>query len=595
MPTTTPLSRVLAVAIAFVLAGCIEPTSLDPTLLRRYQEHVARTGPQARTAGDLTRPVPGTTGPALPTVTDPDTGETLVHLSLDEAVRRALTNNTTIKVVAYDPAVAREDLRIAEGAFDAVTFGTGQFVKTDARTRSDAAAVPFLPDQRETYNLEAGVRKLLATGGEVEVSYTVDRTETFADTLRGRGPAYTNRFAAQLTQPLLRDAGPYVAQSRIRIARLTYDDTLAAFRGEVLDVVAEVQNTYWQLVRARSDLAIIERLLRRSRETLAFVRARQDIDAAREQITDARATLASQRVAVIQARRTIENLEDRLARLMADGSVSILDGDRIIPTTEPATAPVAIDPVDQVALALRYNPALAQARTAIRLQDVNVRVAANQTLPRLDLTAGTAINGAEENWGNSWDEMLGFDFIDYNVGLSFEWPVGNRAAEAALRQARLGRSQRVAVLQDTADQVAVAVREAVRQIDTSYEEMKAAREALGARLANLEALEVRKRYRQALTPDFLNRLLAAQENVALAEQALVQARVNYTTGKVALERTTGTLLETMGVLVTDVEDGTVDLVMDRAVITGRPATAPDADTPDAREGDETSGDEDRTR
>ncbi|NLF32757.1 MAG: TolC family protein [Planctomycetes bacterium] len=580
MSTTTPLPRMLAIAIALVLAGCIEPTPFDPTLMRQYQQVVVQAGPQERVPGDLVRPAPGTTGPALQTVTDEDTGETTVYLSLEEAVRRALWNSTTIKVVGYDPAIAREDIRIAEGAFDTVAFGTAQFVKIDSRTRSDAAAVPFLPDRSETYNFEAGVRKLLTTGGQVEVSYTVARAETFADVLRGRDPLYTSRTAVQLTQPLLRDAGPYVATAQIRVARLNYDQSLEAFRSQVLDVIAEVQNTYWQLVQARSDLAIIERLLQRSRETLAFVEARRDIDAAREQITDARATVAAQRLAVIQAGRVIEDIEDRLVRLMADASVSIMDDYRILPTTEPSAEPMVIDPLDQVALALRYNPALAQARTAIRVQDVNVRVATNQTLPRLDLVAATAINGAEDTWKNSWDQMAGMDFIDYNLGLSFEYPLANRSAEAALRQARLGRSQSVAVLQDTADQVAVAVNEAIHLINTSYDEMEAAWEALQSRLENLEALEVRKQYRQALTPEFLNRLLAAQENVALAEQALVRARVNYNTGQVALERITGTLLEAMGVLVTDVDDSLVDrLMMPRVAVTGRPGDRESADAP----------------
>ncbi len=597
---TTPLPRVLTVAIAFVLAGCIPPTSLDPTLLRRYQEHVADAGPQQRTADDWVRPAPGTTGPALPTVTDEATGETLVHLSLDEAVRRALYNSTTVKVVSYDPAVAREDIRIAEGAFDAVLAGSGTFTATD----QDPAGEGNVTNQSESYNFELGLRKLLATGGQVELTYTTERTDTLSEqieqTLSGFSlqrldrTAFANSLAVRLTHPLLRDAGPYVAQARIRVARLNYDISLEDFRAQVLDVVAEVQTTYWQLVQARSDLAIIERLLERSRETLAFVEARRDIDAAREQITDAQATVAAQRVAVIQARRTIENIEDRLVRLMADASVALGDDYRIIPTTEPAVDPLTVDAADQVALALRYNPALAQARTAIRLQEVNVRVARNQALPRLDVVAGTGVSGTSEdiadsevsdNWRDSWKDMWNFNYIDYSVGLSFEWPLGNNAAEATLRQARLQRSQSVATLQDTADQVAVAVNEAVRQIDTSYDEMQAAWEALQARLANLEALEVRKQYRQALTPDFLNRLLAAQENVALAEQALVRARINYNTGRVGLERVTGTLLETMGVLVTDVDDDVVGLVMDRTVVTGRPAAA-DADAADAADGAE---------
>ncbi|MCD4700156.1 MAG: hypothetical protein K8R91_06260, partial [Phycisphaerae bacterium] len=94
------------------VAGCVSPGQIDENLVTRYQRSVLARSPQKR-AGDegtgLLRPsadVTGTFKIARDKLTDRDS----VSLSLDEAIRLAISNSLDIRVVSFAPAISREQM-----------------------------------------------------------------------------------------------------------------------------------------------------------------------------------------------------------------------------------------------------------------------------------------------------------------------------------------------------------------------------------------------------------------------------------------------------------------------------------------------------
>ena len=581
----------LVTAVAFV--GCVRPARMDPTLLHQYQRYLVDTGlvrPPVfggRRPVQLARP---TGEPPLKTVKDPRTGQTGIELTLQAAVRRTLRNNPAIKVIMYDPAIAREDVRQSEAAFDATILATLALDRIDSQTGTTGPGtltssqtgqlhLPSAPSSVTTDSksipLEVGVRKPLTTGGEIELAHGITRRDANTGSIN---PSYHQSLALTLTQPLLRNAGPDFALARIRVARMNQDLSIQAFRAAVMDEIVAVQTLYWQLVRARQELEIQQRLLERTEKTYEQVVARSEIDANKVEISQTAAQVAASKAALLRAHKNILDIEDQLVSKMGDPSITLTDEDVIIPVTAPLTAELIVDAADQAAAALTYSPELAQARTAIKIDNVRVQVARNQTRPRLDLQASTAITGLDNNWGGAWNEAWGGDYINYNLALTFEWPIGNRGARAALRSARHGRDKSIATLQNAVDQITLAVREAVRQINTTYRERSANQVTLKASEENLQALIDRQRYLEALSPSFLDLQLRAQENVAAAERSVLQATVDYNIAQAGLARAAGTCLVAAGVTISDAGEDFVNLLAEQVKLTGTeapsPATAP---------------------
>jgi outer membrane protein len=86
------------------------------------------------------------------------------------------------------------------------------------------------------------------------------------------------------------------------------------------------------------------------------------------------------------------------------------------------------------------------------------------------------------------------------------------------------------------------VKRAMREVETSWTEMGARRQARFAHADSLAAIEQREAGGEALTPTFVNLKLQTQEELAEAARAETEAVANYNIAISRLELAKGTLL-----------------------------------------------------
>ena len=464
--------------------------------------------------------------------------ENLIRLSLDGAIMRALANNLDIRVVSYDPAVAREDMVKAAAAFDFTVFGAANYAKDEKKS-----ATSIFGDITRRRDWALGVRRHTTTGADWTLEWAMTRIWDTGGWNKLFNTRYEPTVTFQVSQPLLRDAWPEFNLAQLRVARLNSRMSDAEFRLKVEEVVTQVIVTYWTLIQARQELAIQQKLLAQTKETHKRVRGRGLLDATLATIKQAEASVMIRDAVGIRARKSILDVQNSLARLLADSQINLLSRCEVVPTTPPIRRRVHVSATEQLLTALRCSPLLEQARVAIAASEINVSVAKNQSLPSLNLTASTEIQGLGPTIQQANDKLLNADYVSYGIGLEMEYPIGNRGPLANLRQRKLERTKAIVAMQNIADQIAVAVDERVRQIGTTYEETLAQRAAVEAAGVQLQALEDTERIRAQLTPEFLRVKLQAQETLANAERAELQAIVDYNNAMAELARTTGTTLE----------------------------------------------------
>ncbi len=519
-------------------SGCVNPPELDSTILNRYRASLIARSPQKR--GDrqglaLLRPA-ATIAPPLAYTGETQDGRPVVCLSLQEAITRTLANSPEIRVVGYDPAISREEMVAAAAAFDAVVFGRGSYQRQDEQT-----VTAFIADKSDVRAFEAGLRQRTVTGGTWQMSSSFTRTwdnSTFTDVSKRFEP----RIALEFSQPLLRDGWPEFNLAELRVATLNHLADRQAFRQRVEEIVTRVINQYLLLSRERRALEVQEWLLEQAIDSYAKVQARVDIDATAVQVSQAEAAVADRRVAVLNARYQVHTFEDGLARLIADPQLNLTGVPVLIPTTDLTDVAVVIDPLEQLCTAVQYSPVLEQLRLGVRVRRIGIDVAENQTLPRLDLTGSTAVQGLDEEAGEAIGNMFDFDYLSYSLGLEFEYPLGNRERLAQLYQANFQHRQAISQLQQTADELAEAVRERVRRAYRYRDELQLQRVALTAAKAQLQALEDTETIRGRLTPEFLQLKLNSQQAVAQIEIAILDAIRLYNFSLVELQQLTGTIL-----------------------------------------------------
>ena len=546
---TSRLTSILLSSIVILsVTGCVSDKVDSRSTVQSYQKSLADQGPQQRldTEGaDANKPLgllkPTVSGkaaiPPVEIVSDPATGARQVALTIEQAVARTLANSPEIRVVSFDPSIAEQDIRKEASQFDVTAFGRVNYEQEDNPSNSI-----FQPGQSDDRTLESGIKQKGVMGSEWSLSYALTRSW---DDLTGRTlpTRYEPILGFQLKQPLLRDAGREVTLAGVDIARLNYQIAMLGFRQKAEDTAAEVIAAYWQLLQARRDAEVQRALLDRTVDTLTKVQGRSQIDATDVQIKQAEAFAKAREAALLQANKAIIDAQDTLVRLMADAQLNILDEFQIVPASE---ASLEAQPLERPALlevALSRNPAVQQARLAIEIAEINIRVAENQDMPRLDMIASARTQALDRGVENAHDRLGTGDYVSYGVGLSLEYPLGNRQRDAELLKRRLERRKAISALQNLADQVALQAKERMRRIETNYSEIQVQKDAVEATRIHLRALEDSEAVRERLTPEFLLVKLQAQEILASAERAQIQAIVELNISLARLAQTLGTVLE----------------------------------------------------
>ena len=541
-----------SVVCLLAMLGCVSDEVDDQSVLASYRQTLADRGPQQRADPlrplSLLRPAPAPDGipSELEVVIDPNTGRKIFELTIEQAIVRALANSPEIRVVSFDPSIAKQDITKEAAEFDVTAFGRMNFQQDDNPVSSI-----YQPGQSDTRLLESGIKQKGITGSEWSLSYAFTRSW---DDLPYRTPPtrYEPILAFQLRQPLLRDAWQQTNLAGVNIARLNHEIAVLGFRQKAEDVSTEVISAYWRLLQARRDFEILQELLQRTLETLKKVLGRKEIDATDVQIKQMEASAKAREAVLLQASKRVIDAQDALVRLMADPQVSMLDEVEIVPDTIPSMTAEDFESFptrdkqkqeEILGLAIKKNPIMQQARVAITIADINIRVAENQEMPRLDLIASSRIQGLDKSRGLAQDSLNSGDYASYAVGLSLEYPLGNRQREAELLKRRFERRKAISTLQNLADQVAIQAKGRIRMVETNHAEIQIQKEAAQAAGIQLQAIEDSEPIRERLTPEFLLVKLQAQGALADAQMSQIRAVAEFNISLAELAQTTGTVLE----------------------------------------------------
>ncbi len=473
----------------------------------------------------------------------------IVPVTLRDAVRSALDQNLQVQSARITPAVREADVVAAEAAFDWTFFSEGRWVDTD----QPQAGPGFLNLNRtvnsdQTLTGAAGLRRNLVSGGQLSVQqdlvYSDLRNSGFG-VLPSPNPASTTSLGIQLQQPLLRNFGSDVALAQVRLSRNAERDQIAQLKSTLITTVTEVERAYWDLVRAHRELVIAAKLVERGEKVRDDIKVRRILDAIQAQVADAVAEVESRRGDVLRAQTSLRRASDRFKALINDPSLPVGSEVLAVPVDRALDEPFSFSLLDAVQAALANRPEID--RAVLDIDDASIRtvVAQSERLPQLDLTASVTLLGFDEIPGDAFGDQFRNEFFDnFLLGLVFEQPLGNRAAEARLRGRRLERIQSVVEYRRAAQNVVLEVKDALDGVILNYRLIEQARTSRVAAAEALRTLLVEKELTQrGYTVERLNLELSQQTALAAAERAEVNAVIDYNVAIADLYAAMGTALE----------------------------------------------------
>ncbi|MEW5736694.1 MAG: TolC family protein [Thermodesulfobacteriota bacterium] len=463
-----------------------------------------------------------------------------LSVTVSEAVLLALENNRAVLVQRLNPAISRTYEDQEQAVFDPVISAGAAVSGFREADRSGVISKGSGPEAR------VSVEKKLETGATVSAGAS-SRLTTGEDL----PDQYVSRVGVEADQPLLRGRGSEVNLARLRQARLDTSFSQYEFRGFAEALVALVENTYWDLVLAKKKVAIVEESLALAQQQLDETRYRIKVGKLAEvEIAAAEAEVALRREALINARSLARSLTVRSLRLIRPRDLSLPDRE-IVTLSEPGADQPELEPVEYyVETALATRPDVSQAKVLLQREDLELVKTKNGLLPRMDLFVSLGKTGYADSFGGSMSDITGSGY-DAAAGLSFEYPAGNRDAQARRQRSWLTREQRRQALGNVKDL-------ARQDVELAYIEVERTRQLVSATAITERFQEETLRaetakFRVGKSTGLL--VAQAQRDLLASQVAQVEAMTTFLKARTNLFLMDGSLLARRGLLTPDEKHG----------------------------------------
>ena len=473
--------------------------------------------------------------------------ESVTTISLKEVVLQALEHNLDITVSKQSRDVRVTDILFEQAKFDPTVEMSARYDRSVAPLNRPVfgfggvtqGAEPDNFDQNDT-KASIGITQKLYSGGTYDMTLDTDRNSVAGQSSFLFNPSYTSNFLVNFTQPLLRNFGANVNQTAIHIAQNSVQVEQYTFVNQVLEVIARVEQAYWELVFARENEAVFRIALTAAKELLASNRAKVEAGVMADvEVLQAKTGVANRVEQILVAQKAVRDQEDQLRQLISPTEEDLRKTFIMVPLDRPVQQHDSAVLNQAVEAALRQRPEVLQAQTNIESSHLNTQLAKNQLLPRLEFQGSVGLRGLGKEPGDTLERTTSTDFYNVGAGMVLSYPLGNRSAQSQYRRRQLEAMQAKSTLQNVRRQVIVDTKEAVRRVKTDFKRMATTR--IAHKLAERQRAAEQERLDLGLSTT--RQVLEFQRDEAIARVNALRAILDYNQSLANLHRMTVATLE----------------------------------------------------
>jgi len=488
-----------------------------------------------------------------------------ISLTTEDMIQLLLEHNRDLTVSRTAPVSSFYSITSVTRPFQPNFHIIGTLNHTTSPSSNVLAGAASLVQLSHDYRV--GLDHALQTGTTYTVDFDVARNSSNS-VFTVYNPAYNGSIKYTITQHLLRDFGRAVNSHEIRIAKNNEKISELDFELQIIELVTQALNSYWDLVFSAEDVKVKQRALDLAAKTLQDNEIQVQIGTlAPVDLIQAETEVAARNEDLLTGQYTVDQLQDDMKKLISadlDPGLALTRLNLIEPVPNPGRETLL--PLSQaIQFALENRREMKQASLDIDNQEINVQYSKNQMLPVLDFTGSYAhlglggtqtirsslSQGAEVlrvvpgGVGDMFERLFAFTYPGYNVGFNFQIPIRDRAGRAdydrAVNERNLSAMKKTALAQ----RIALEVRNAYTQLDMSRARVNTAQKTRELTARKLEAEQTKF----GLGTSTVRFVLEEQRNLAQAETNEIQALVNYTKALVAYDHAIGNTLARNGIVI----------------------------------------------
>ena len=315
-------------------------------------------------------------------------------LSLEEAFQMALQNNLELEVEKSNVDSARIATRAAKGVFDSYFKYTPSFEDRNTPTSSSLQGTTGKVNEKYFNNNLEFRKKTSFYGGNLVASFDNSR-QTSTNPFISLSPLSSTRLGINYIQPLLQ--GRLIDRERADLIVRNKQVGISEIDFEIraIDVVARVEQAYWDLVASRQDLEVKSEAVKLAEEQLE--RNQRMIAAgtlAPIELSASQAELERRKDASLTALGVVTEMENQLKPLLTKDRNAEIWAQELIPTDVGTSAVLDVKDLEPgLKRALSQRPELKQVDERQQVNGVETQLAQDQLKTRVNFVGGYSLSG----------------------------------------------------------------------------------------------------------------------------------------------------------------------------------------------------------
>jgi outer membrane protein TolC len=462
--------------------------------------------------------------------------ESPLKLSLSEAITMAAERNLDVRAEYYNPAQFEADINRNRSIYDPMLLLDASYADKTTPAFTSSAGV-----NGQSSDINASLSQLFWTGGTVSAVFNNGYSSSNSTSVP-EPRSWQSELGVRLSQPLLKNAGRENTEANITISRLSKYASLEHLHSRLINTVAQVRTEYFKLYSLREQLQVkkvsLELALKILNETKARVNA--GVLPAME-ILNAEFGAVSREKDVNDAEKALSDQLDVLRLLLQ------LEGRGEIAVADPPMRDVYQVSEDEVVRRAVNRPDIKELKRTLEINELQTRVYGNNIKPDLRLLASAGVAGKDRTFSRDMENLGTFDSPYWSVGLSFSYPIGNRAAENDYRRSRLKTEQTALLIKSLEEGATKDVKAAIRGVANGYKQIEVAERGRAYAEERLKAFIRKNEVGLATTRDVLD----VENDLANAKNNQITALVAYNNAITQLWQVTGEILEREGIHVVE--------------------------------------------
>ena len=492
-----------------------------------------------------------------------------IPLSLAQAKEIALTNNPDLRSERLNLEMAEVNVVRAKATYDPYLQLDTSY--SNSRTPTAESALFGTSSQSLGLNLSSGITTI--TGGSLSLDWRNSRSEN--DSIFATlNPSYNTSLSLNLRQPLLKNR--YTDERKLDLLQRDNDlkSAESSLKSRTLDLTSQVEDAYWTLVRDRLELEVRRQSLQVAQHLFDLTQAqvRTGLTAPLNTI-QSQANLASAQSSLIRSqndyRRDQTNFKLILNLSVEEGLWDL----EMAPADSPPKPEPDLNPGEVLDQALSNNLNLNQLRCNLANTEIQNAQTKNRLLPQLDLRTSLGLSGLagssstqaqtlptgfvipnpfptpppymlefttttpnpspyQGDYGDALTDLGRGQNLSWSAGLTFNLPLGNRAARSDWKRARLSYEQLKIQQAQQERNVVFTVQNLLNDLDAAKRNLEAASLAADLQQQNLDTEQ--KRFELGLSTQY--NVMQAQSSYNDAKTAAISSQIELAKAMARIDR-----------------------------------------------------------